>query len=139
MDKIIETLKERGYRITSSRLILIKYFYDNTSSNFTAEELQCNLRKLGNKINVMSLYNNLKILTNESIIKESVFKGKKVYELAESNHAHFYCKKCNNHIDIVFDDLYKFNKEIENKYGFTIEDTKTEFIGLCKDCKEETK
>ena len=134
MEKIIEHLKQKGYRITENRLNLLKVFSENPGIHFTADTLQKKLLEETPKVNVMSLYNNLRILLIESIIKESVFKGTKVYELADINHTHFYCKKCNTQIEINFDELYSFNKQIQKKYNIIIEDTKVEFTGMCWKC-----
>ncbi len=135
MKEIIEKLKEKGFRITKSRSNLIELFYDNPTTHYTHDDIMRKLSKKEEKVNNMSVYNNLKILLNEDIIKESVFNGKKIYELSERNHAHFYCKICKKDIDIEEEKLYELNKLLEEKYEFKIEGTKIEFLGICKHCK----
>lgn len=136
MDEIIKLLKERGYRLTQSRINLIQLFVENKTKHYTHEELLEELKKSEEKVNNMSVYNNLKILLKEDIIKESIFLGKKIYELTEKNHAHFYCKKCKKDIEIIDDELYSSTKKIEDKYKVNVTNVKVEYVGICKECEE---
>lgn len=136
MDEILINLQEKGYRITKSRFNLIEIFYKNQDEHFTFDEISLAVRKKEQKVNKMSIYNNIKILLREDIIKESVFNGKKIYEYNEVNHTHFYCKSCGQQIDLTYDDLFVYNEKIEKKYDIKIDSTKVEFYGFCNECKE---
>ncbi len=136
MEEIIKKLKAKNYRITNSRINLIKIFDENKSKHFTHEQIIKELKKKTTKINQQSVYNNLKILLNENFINQSMLGGVKIYEFStNNNHAHFYCENCKKDFTVDYPDLFKLNHKIEEKYGFEIKNTKIEYTGLCKDCK----
>ncbi len=136
MDEILLDLQNKGYRITKSRISLIEIFFFNQDKHFNLDQIICLLESKDKKINKMSLYNNIKTLLKEEIIKESIFNGKKIYEYNEVNHSHFYCKGCGEQIDLDYEELFDLNDKVEKKYNIDIESTKVEFFGYCPNCKE---
>ena len=65
-----------------------------------------------------------------------VINGQERFDANISPHSHFICNCCGAVIDI--EDTFENSeaaKQVNNKYGFTVEEQKIIFYGVCNQCK----
>jgi len=62
--------------------------------------------------------------------------GHLVYEIAQQDHHHLICRKCNGEIQIEHTPLEKVYEELESSSGFRFIDSHVTFFGLCPGCQD---
>lgn len=135
-DKIVDSLRAQGYRITKAREDIIKILCDQ--KHYTVEELVKELKKIKENVNVATVYNNLNFLVAERIVNEYNFTNKNnVYELNTGIHAHLICLNCSDLIDVEIPEYEAIKQRIEQENEFIIIDASLEMFGFCKDCEVE--
>lgn len=96
---IVDSLKARGARLTSSRVAVLKYLCSQTSP-VNVKDLEAALPK----INIVTLYRILDYFVDERIVNELTHDPKeKFFELADPYHEHHHhsvCRKCNDVQDL---------------------------------------
>ncbi len=132
LSEIVNELKEKGYRITDSRMKLIKIFTSSPNRHFTFDEL---VKQSGAKVNIATMYNNLATLLDERIINELYLDETKLFELNNKTHAHFICEKCNVVFNVNTKSTNNADSEVEEKYNFRINTKRIEFTGVCNNCQ----
>lgn len=132
-DKIVDSLRAQGYRITKAREDIITILCDK--QHYTVDELVKKLKNIKDNVNVATVYNNLNFLVSERIVNEYNFTNKNsVYELNTGIHAHLVCLDCSNLIDIDIPEYETIKNRIEKEKGFVIVDASLEMFGYCQDC-----
>ena len=113
MKKNLETyltqLREKGYRITKSRIALLEVLSDD---HLTFKQIQIRLAEKG-YTNVASIYNNIDFFLQEKVIVVLFINQVKYYELAIDNKMH----TADNHIHLI-DQANNQIVEINNKRIF---------------------
>jgi Fur family transcriptional regulator, peroxide stress response regulator len=133
--KLLATLKEKGSRLTSHRLALIRLLavsdgHPNAMQLYEALQVQFPT------ISLATIYKTLVLLKEGGEVLEidlhsdSHYDGNKPYP-----HPHLICTRCGK----IFDGdeatgLQRLNQEIESKYGFCISRSQIVFYGLCQNC-----
>ena len=113
MKKNLETyltqLREKGFRITKSRIALLEVLSDD---HLTFKQIQIRLAEKG-FTNVASIYNNIDFFLQEKVIVVLFINQVKYYELAIDNKMH----TADNHIHLI-DQANNQIVEINNKRIF---------------------
>ena len=133
---LLSKLQERGCRLTSHRLALIRLIAAS-EGHPNATELFESLRLQFPTVSLATIYKTLTLLKEEGEVLEidlrsdSHYDGNKPYP-----HPHLFCNRCNK----IFDGdevlpMQKVNQEVEQKYGFRILRYQLIFYGLCQDCQ----
>ena len=138
--KIIKILKEQNYRITKTRLKIIDIIIE--AKHVTIRSIIKKLVKQKEKFNIMTIYNTVELLLENSVLIANNFNGKnKLYELAYEPSIHATCKLCNTNIHFDHDkalnykkkhDLNKLLKDMDWQPVYI----KIDFQGICKKCKK---
>lgn len=130
----IKLLKEKGFKITPSRLEIISVFINNQKPM----DVSFVFNKLKNKFNEVTVYRTIYsfekcgILRKVDLRKDSVF-----FEFNEDHHHHIVCLNCGEIED------FKENKDIEkilekvigeSKKFKNIKEHSLELFGYCKFC-----
>ena len=139
-EKKLESLREKGHRITPQRKQLLSFFYElEEGEHLSAEELHKILGENNIKISLATLYRSLKFLVENNFLRELDFgESHKHYELIrpDSKHHHFICNKCNATFDLENEELVKcVDKIISKQKDFEVLDYEFKIFGLCKNCK----
>ncbi|MCA9373845.1 MAG: Fur family transcriptional regulator [Candidatus Gracilibacteria bacterium] len=132
----IESLRQKGFRITNIRRKLIEIF-STGKKPLSVQELIEKLAKSDITANKTTIYREVYFLLEQDILVEIDFGDrKKRYESAESeHHHHIICLKCSKVQDIHLEsDLSEDQKKIEQETNFTITNHTLEFFGLCNTC-----
>jgi len=134
---LLATLQERGSRLTSHRLALIRLLAVS-EGHPNAYQMYETLRQQFPTISLATIYKTLALLKEKGEILEidlhndSHYDGNKPYP-----HPHLICTRCNRIID--GDDvtaIQNLNQEIMNKYNFQISRHQLVFYGVCQTCQK---
>lgn len=124
-DMYLSQLRDRGFRITKSRVALLEVLSDD---HLTFKQIQVRLAEKG-YTNVASIYNNIDFFLQEKVIVVLFINQVKYYELAidnkmhtADNHIHLVDKANNQIIEInnkrIFDSITRY---IENETDFDVQ------------------
>jgi Fur family transcriptional regulator, peroxide stress response regulator len=109
-----------------------------TSSHPTADQIYDEVRKEILNISKGTVYRNLKVLQEMSLVSElNLNDTVSRFEAKQESHYHFRCERCGR----VFDVDEPINKELDRRIakrtGFKISYHQLEFRGLCHDCQQK--
>ncbi len=137
MERLKNTLKEKGLKPTYQRLKVLEYLDKHENSHPTVEMIY---EALARKIPTMSMttvYNTLSAFLEKGLVAEVTITGTEVrYDFVSTPHHHFFCKKCGNIIDI---NIKCPIAEKKQTHGHKVEEVHGYFKGLCKDCLKSEK
>ena len=109
----------------------------STKIHPTAEWVHQTLKSDYPDLSLGTVYRNLAQFKEEGIILSmGVISGQERFDANVSPHSHFICHDCGSVIDIeeTFEN-FEAEKQVSNKYGFTVEEQKIIFYGVCNQCK----
>lgn len=137
-NEILQSLRERGHRITKARKMIVEIFSGSTQP-IAATEIIAELARRRVAANKATVYRELAFLEAESFVQEiDLLEGQKRYELHEPEHHHHHlvCRKCSDIrcIDLPHD-LDQLEAKISKQHRFKIEHHVLEFFGLCDRCR----
>ena len=131
----ITILESLIIKYTNQRVAILNYLRDNLNHP-TAEEIYKEIQKKLPRITKATVYKNLKILSQEGLIREVDTRGVSRFEGKIQPHHHLICKKCGKISDFESKELINFALQlIKNQNEFEISETETNFYGLCGICK----
>jgi Fur family ferric uptake transcriptional regulator len=135
MEEIIKKIKDKGGRLTKTRLNIVSILSEGHVL-FSSKEILEKLRKSGQKVDRTTVYRELQFLLEKEIVKQILLSDTKTrYEIAQKHHHHLICTRCKNIKEVnLKKDLKKEEKEINNKSGFKVTNHTLEFYGLCAKC-----
>jgi Fur family transcriptional regulator, peroxide stress response regulator len=134
---IIAQLREKGLKITSQRLAIIDVLIEQGNFHPGASLVYKKAKKKKKSLSLSTTYATLNELSRHGIIKTLQFdKMEDRYEGNLEEHINLICERCKKILDynvpITVDP-----KRVVKKTGFSITDTRLEYYGLCRECREE--
>lgn len=137
MQKLIESLRRKGLRITPQRLAIFNILRDN-KSHPCAEEIYLEVRKEYPTISLATVYQTLDTLEHIGGIQVLRFDKKRTrYDADLSPHHHLVCIECHKIMDLYQDysRILKLPSSFRNR--FEVNDFKVIFYGFCEECKKK--
>jgi Fe2+ or Zn2+ uptake regulation protein len=137
LEETINRLKEKGYRITPQRHLIIEGIA-NSEELLSAHEIWCLVKQTYENIGLDTIYRNLNLLIEMGIIVPITGKGKEgtKYELACDHHHHLICVRCGQSVCLDFCPL---DIQLEGKLqqqGYELLRHHLELFGICRKCKK---
>ncbi|AIF52207.1 Fur family transcriptional regulator [Pelosinus sp. UFO1] len=135
--EVMKQLKDKGYRITPQRRVIIEKIV-HTAGLLTAAEIWNLVRQEYNDIGLDTIYRNISMLTEMGILIPISGTGKEStrYELAHANHHHHVvCVKCGQAVCIDYCPINQEFIEMLRMNGYELIRHNVELLGLCTDCK----
>ncbi|PIR03593.1 MAG: hypothetical protein COV59_05385 [Candidatus Magasanikbacteria bacterium CG11_big_fil_rev_8_21_14_0_20_39_34] len=136
-EEIILQLKEKGYRSSNARNILLEAVYESREP-LSVADFQKIFAKRKVKVNRTTIYRELNLLKKESVLIELQLKdGKRRYELEDrAHHHHIVCIRCQKVEDVmVCHTRTLIGKVLKQAKNFSeIVNHTSDFFGLCKKC-----
>lgn len=104
----------------------------------TAEQIYLRIKEAGGHISMATVYNNLKSLVDEGVIRKIVMEGAPDRFDQATHHDHLICARCGKLSDVCLGNL---TRHIEKEIGHSILSYDVRISYLCDDCRreEETK
>lgn len=140
--KLKENLKEKGYKLTPQRRSIVDSIIENEGKHLTAEEIYDHVKIDCPEIGLATVYRTIILLEELGIVcKLDLGDGCSRYELIHDEeshqHHHLICSNCGKVIEVEGDLLEALERNIEEKYKFTIQNHSLKFFGRCSECTED--
>ncbi len=134
---IIATLRERGYRITPQREMVIGIIA-HSERHMSVEEIFAELQKRTQATNIATVYRTLEMLWEEGFAcRNDLSEGKIVYATHQHGpHIHLVCRHCNHVIDADPALLAPLGEKLRSGYSFDADLQHLSIFGICANCKE---
>ena len=131
-----EILQEKGYRLTSQRVLVLKAIY-HAENHISAEEIYEQLHERFPYIHKSTIYRTLELLSNLKLVTESNFgDGCVRYQAAiKGHHHHLICNLCGKTINLEETTLEPLKATLLRKYGFEADVRHMVISGICSDCR----
>ena len=125
---------EQNFKYTNQRIEILNFLKDNLNHP-NVEDVYESVRKKLTRISKATVYQNLRFLAENGMIKEVNIKGVARFEPNLLPHHHIICRNCGKIIDFESKELTEFSLKLaKNLKDFKIDTTDTSFYGLCKKC-----
>ena len=136
-ESIIKQLRERGLKVTPQRMAIIEVLIEQGNLHPGARLVYKEAKKKKKSLSLSATYATLNELSRHGIIKTLQFdKMENRYEGNLEEHINLICERCKKILDykvpIVVDP-----KGVAKKTGFSITDTRLEYYGYCRECRED--
>ena len=134
---IIAQLREKGLKVTAQRLAIIDVLIEQRNFHPGAYLVYKKAKKKKKSLSLSTTYATLNELCRHGIIKTLQFdKMEDRYEGNLEEHINLICERCGKILDyrvpIAVD-----KRKVAKKTGFSVTDTRLEYYGLCRECREE--
>lgn len=142
LSNLRQMFREREYKLTPQRQIILQVFIDNRDKHLSAEDVHNIVRQQSNDIGLATVYRTLELLSELDILQKMDFgDGRSRYEMNETStphhHHHLICLYCGKVIEFEDDLLDDLENKISKKSSFTIVDHQVKFYGYCRECREK--
>ena len=138
-DTIEQKCISKGVKLTDQRKVIAKVLSQSKteygeSDHPDVDELYNRVSKIDSKISIATVYRTVKLFEEAGILTKHDFKGGKArYEaIVESHHDHLIDIKTGEIIEFVDEEIEKLQKQVAEKYGYTLVDHKLDLYGVKK-------
>lgn len=137
-----QTFRDRDYKLTPQRQIILQVFIDNRDKHLSAEDVHNIVRQQANDIGLATVYRTLELLSELDILQKMDFgDGRSRYEINETtsphHHHHLICLSCGKVIEFADDLMEDLENIIAKNSNFTIIDHQVKFYGYCQECRNK--
>ncbi|WP_125154656.1 Fur family transcriptional regulator [Clostridium rectalis] len=141
VERLKNTLKEKGYKLTPQRRAIVDIIIKNEGSHLTTEELYNLVKEECPEIGLATVYRTVLLLEEMGIVTRlDLNDGCSRYELVHEDenhqHHHLICTNCGKVLEVEGDLLEVLEHNIESKYDFKIKDHSVKFYGICSECSK---
>jgi Fur family ferric uptake transcriptional regulator len=134
---IIQLLRQRGYRITPQREMIIEAIA-HSEKHMTAEQIFAEMGKRTQAANIATVYRTLEMLWEEGLAcRNDLGEGVIVYAALEHGpHIHLVCRQCQRVIDANPASLAPLDELFRRQHNFEADLGHLSIFGLCRDCQQ---
>ena len=122
-----------GQRYSRQRELILNYL-QSTKSHPSAEMVYNSLKKEHATLSLATVYRNLKLLAQDGILNCIPLPVER-YDGNQSEHPHFWCKSCNQLMDMEEEGFRETMEHIRCNSAHQIERCEILFTGICKNCE----
>ncbi len=135
MGELVQTLKERGHRLTPQRQLILEAI-EASEGHVSAETVHARVAAQFPQVNISTVYRTLELLQNLGLVTHTHFDdGIALYHLAEdSHHQHMVCRQCGSEREIDVEELAPLDRHLRAAYGFRADLAHFAIIGTCAAC-----
>jgi Fur family transcriptional regulator, ferric uptake regulator len=140
MSDLRQVFRDRQYKMTSQRQIILQSFVDHPNQHLSAEDVYGIVRQLSPDIGLATVYRTLELLSDLDILQKMDFgDGRHRYEVNETttphHHHHLICLSCGEVREFEDDLLETLETAVARRSQFDIVDHQLKFYGYCRECK----
>ena len=134
---LLQTLRQRGYRITPQREMILEAFA-HSSDHVTAEQLYNSVNQRTRSINIATVYRTLDILVDEGLAtRVDLRDGRVFYTTARhGEHIHLVCRHCGVIIKADHQFIDPLGSQFITEYNFSADLEHISFTGVCTRCRK---
>jgi Fur family transcriptional regulator, ferric uptake regulator len=134
VEEVLDLLRARGGRMTSSRRILLEVLFEATD-HLSVEDLATAVQSRAPDVHVSTIYRNVEDLEHLGVVAHShLGHGPATYQLASLSHAHFVCESCGARIEAPDAMFRGLARSAKSDLGFSIDPRHFAILGRCADC-----
>lgn len=142
LSNLRQKFRERDYKLTPQRQIVLQVFIDNRDKHLSAEDVHNIVRQQSNDIGLATVYRTLELLSELDVLQKMDFgDGRSRYEINETStphhHHHLICLSCGTVIEFEDDLMDELETLIAKNSNFTIVDHQVKFYGYCQECRKK--
>ena len=136
-ESIISQLRKKGLRVTPQRLAIIDVLIEQGDSHPSASLIYKNAKKKKKSLSLSTTYATLNEFSHHGIVKTLQFdKMEDRYDGNLEEHINLICERCRKIMDYKVPIMVD-QRKVAKKTGFSVTDTRLEYYGLCRECREE--
>lgn len=139
VEHVMELLKQRGYRRTQQREVIIGILSDSTTP-LTAKEIHQRVQQRFPNVSLDTVYRNLELLRESGVVGQINLQNRESarFELhnAEEHHHHLVCVGCGLSVCIPVCPISPVHLQAAKEADFTVLNHAFELYGRCHDCAE---
>lgn len=129
------TLKNRGYRITRQRQVVLEVLR-STNTHPDAHWIYQRVRRRMPQVSLGTIYRTLGVLKETGLIQELSYGSSfSRYDGTPENHYHIGCIRCGKVADVDLPLLRTLEKRIKPREDFKVTGHRLEFSGICGACQ----
>ncbi|MBN1433224.1 transcriptional repressor [Candidatus Fermentibacterales bacterium] len=130
-------LRERGYRITPQREIVIEVIA-HSGRHMSADDVLREAHKRAKSVNRATVYRTLEMLVEEGLAtRANLGAGRVVYATGKHGpHLHLVCRHCGSVMEIRDAPIGPLLEDLRERYGFDSGPSHFAIQGLCRTCSE---
>ena len=134
---IAERLREKGYRLTPQRLIILAAIEDS-DEHISAEDIYAQVVARYPNVNISTVYRTLELLKKLGMVYEiNLGEGRiRFHSEGSGHHHHLICQSCGTVIDIDEATLSSLKDALLHDYGFQAELRHVGVFGICEKCRK---
>src|SRR5919109_984215 len=135
MGQLVQSLKERGHRLTPQRQLILEAI-ESARGHISAESVHARVAAQFPQVNISTVYRTLELLQELGLVTHTHFDdGIAQYHLtSEAAHQHMVCRRCGAEREIDVAVLDPLDRYLREKYGFQADLAHFAIVGLCADC-----
>ncbi|MDA8295397.1 MAG: Fur family transcriptional regulator [Actinomycetota bacterium] len=134
VDDVLELLRSRGGRVTSSRRVLLAALFEG-GPHRTAEELAAEVQAQLADVHLSTVYRNLDELERLGVLVHShLGHGPATYHLASETHGHLVCEQCGATLEVPEELFAALVRAARTAYGFVVDARHFAVVGRCAAC-----
>ena len=132
----IQALREKGYRVTPQREMIIEALA-HSGKHVTAEEVFAEVQERARAVNIATVYRTLDLLVSEGLAtRMALGDGRLVYAtIRHGPHLHLLCRKCGQAIEASNGLVAALGAELLERCGFRADLQHLSILGLCDECR----
>jgi Fur family peroxide stress response transcriptional regulator len=136
-ESMISQMRKKSLKVTPQRLAIVDVLIEMGDSHPGASLIYKKAKKKKKGLSLSTTYATLNEFSRHGIIKTLQFdKMEDRYDGNLEEHINLICERCKKILD------YKVSitvdpKRVMKKTGFSITDTRLEYYGVCRECREE--
>lgn len=133
---LLEQLRQRGYRITPQREMVIQALAQ-VGDHATAEEIFAQVKDRSSAVNIATIYRTLDTLAVEGLVcRTNLWNGQAVYVTSQHGpHLHLVCRLCGGIHSVLPDLVQPLAEQLKTQYNFNAELQHLSILGLCAECQ----
>lgn len=144
-ERALTLLKERGYRITRPRRLVLETL-ERSPHSLSPYDIRDILATQGEHVDTVSIYRILECLEENNLVHRLLLQYGKVLkcrlddehacDLPQADHCHHFliCEKCDQIQEMHCLGLDTVTHQVNDATGFRVKSHHLEFIGLCAQC-----
>jgi Fur family ferric uptake transcriptional regulator len=133
---ILDDLRQRGYRITSQRELIVDAIA-HSQAHMTAEEIYAAIQTRSKALNLATVYRTLDLLVDVGLVSRADLGNGRIMYVSDLHglHLHLVCRQCGQVFDADASLLATVREQLQARYDFSADLKHLCVSGLCKTCQ----
>lgn len=140
VDEYLKTLRNRGFRLTSQRKLIIETLLKNIGNHPNAQELLQMAQEDDPSVGIATVYRTVEILNQMGLLNiMNLEEGFSRFEIpGDTMHFHTFCKYCGKILHLENEkEKEEIIKQWVSETGFDLLPQTFEISGICSECAKE--